>query len=78
MVTLKRHTQTFEKNVLLPLSSYQKSSKMDVTHSFETVVLFIFLKVKGIVSEVFTVIIMRTPCLTLSPQRYEVFGMTAL
>lgn len=76
MVTLKRHTHTFGKSVLLPPSSDQKSSKMDVTHSFKTVVLF--LKLNGIVSEVFIAIIMRTSCLTLLSQRYEVFGMTAL
>jgi hypothetical protein len=38
----------------------------------------LFLKLNGIVSEVFIAIIMRTSCLTLLSQRYEVFGMTAL
>ena len=40
MVILKSCTPTFGKNVLLPPSSDQKNGKMDVTHPFETLVLF--------------------------------------
>lgn len=40
MVTLKRCTPTFGKNVLLSASSDQNSGKMDLTYPFETLVLF--------------------------------------
>jgi hypothetical protein len=76
MFMLKSCVLTFGKNVLLPPSSDQKRVKMDVTHSFETLVHFF--KFNGIPSEVFVAIIMRSSCLTLSSQKYGEFGMTAL
>lgn len=72
MVTLKRCTPMFRKNVLLSASSDQKSGKMDVTYPFETLVLFFLLNLIGIASEVCIAIIMRTSSVKLSAQRYLV------